>query len=391
MSSQPSTASSSASSSRKRLFSTEYDDLKSVSEPTERAKLHGVVSKLSPMKDKGFFDAIIGDNTGTLRLVGFTRERRNNLEKKIDNPVQLQDCTITKSRYSDSMEVLVNATTKVTSSPRKFTDIVQPSARTDMSITLDQIQDKEDYQPVTVSAKVLQADPKLMVKSGLYKQDLHIADNTATSKLTVWQDTIDTLRVGTTYKLQGLSIRTYKSTKFLTTIKGEFSSMEIPNLENCKNLQLSTVTDAAIEGAWVTKTTCCQASTCNGSVQPTTTVLGGCTKCQMAQMLATCGKKMSARILVTNNDEHLYFTVPMQLVAKITGEMQLDDPETVEELLSRSCRLIFALMHPHMQSLLSHIHSRLLVNLTCIHAIILTLTFIMIIQDIIIILLIAIV
>ena len=175
--------------------------------------------------------------------MGFNREQRNMLEKKIDNPVELQDCTITKSRYSDSMEVLVNSTTKVTSSPRKFTDIMQPSARTDMSITLDQIQDKEDYQPVTVSAKILQADPKLMVKSGLYKQDLHIADNTATSKLTLWQDTIDTLRVGTTYKLEGLSIRTYKSTKFLTTIKGEFSSVEIPNLENCKNLELSTVAD----------------------------------------------------------------------------------------------------------------------------------------------------
>ena len=44
-------------------------------------------------------------------------------------------------------------------------------------------------------------------------------------------------------------------------------------------------------------------------------------------------QKNVARILVTNNDEHLYFTVPMKLVAKITGEMQLDDPETVEELL----------------------------------------------------------
>ena len=150
------------------------------------------------MKDKGFFDAVIGDNTGTLSLVGFNKEQRNMIENKIDNPVQLEDCTITKSRYSDSMEVIVNASTKVTSSPRKFTDVVQLSTSTYMSITLDQIQEKEDYQPVTVSAKVLQADPKLMVKSGLYKQDLHIADNTATSKLTVWQDTIDTIRVGTT-------------------------------------------------------------------------------------------------------------------------------------------------------------------------------------------------
>ena len=122
-----------------------------------------------------------------------------------------------------------------------------------------------------------------------------------------------------------------KRTKFLTTIKGEFSSVDIPNLANCKNLELSTATDTVIEGAWVTKTICCQASDCNGSVQPTTPVLGRCTKCRMAQKLATCGEKMWARILVTNNDEHLY--LPMQLVATITGEMQLDDPETVEELL----------------------------------------------------------
>ena len=46
-------------------------------------------------------------------------------------------------------------------------------------------------QRVTVTAKILRAGDKEEVKPNLFKQDLCIADATATCRLTVWQEMID--------------------------------------------------------------------------------------------------------------------------------------------------------------------------------------------------------
>ena len=71
-----------------------------------------------------------------------------------------------------------------------------------------------DFDLVTVSAKIGKASKKIEVKQGLFKQDLGISDVTATDRLTVWQETIDRLTVGTSYTLQGLQVRSFNNKKY---------------------------------------------------------------------------------------------------------------------------------------------------------------------------------
>ena len=74
--------------SRKRL-SQEFDSLKKVKEPTKAAKIHGVVSHVSPMKKGKYYEAFIGHKTCSKRLVGFHKYQRDTLASFKDSPVTL--------------------------------------------------------------------------------------------------------------------------------------------------------------------------------------------------------------------------------------------------------------------------------------------------------------
>ena len=98
------------------------------------------------------------------------------------------------------MEVVVNSETKVSLSPRK----IQPVQASIETIALNKLSDVPDFDIVTVSATVGKSSEKLR-----YIQDLAISDETGTPRLTLWQDTIDSFTIGTSYSLQDLQIRSF--------------------------------------------------------------------------------------------------------------------------------------------------------------------------------------
>ncbi len=172
--------------SRKRLFD-EFEDLESATKQTKSAKVHGLLTSLSPKKDGKYFVGSIADGTTSMRLVGFNAMQQRELAAQHDQkkPVVLVDCTIQESKFSDSMEILVTRSIKVALSPRKFTNVVT-SVYNAKDITLNQLKTLQEFQTVTTTAKILNADTKLEVKPGLFKQDLCISDSTATGRLTLW-------------------------------------------------------------------------------------------------------------------------------------------------------------------------------------------------------------
>ena len=99
----------SAMSSRKRL-SHKFDSLNNSTTPTNAAKIHRVLSKVSHMKGK-FYDASIGDATTSMRIVGFYKDQRDKLAKFNDTPLGLDNCSIKKSKLSDDIKVVVNQST----------------------------------------------------------------------------------------------------------------------------------------------------------------------------------------------------------------------------------------------------------------------------------------
>ena len=158
-----------------------------------------------------------------MRLVGFAATQQKGLATQHDQnqPVILENCAIQKSCFSKSMEVVLSSSTKVAMSPQSV--VSSHGTDDEIAISLDQLQVLNDFQKVTVTVKVLQADNKVEVKPNLFKQDLCISDATATVQLTLWQDTINTLAVGKCYILQG-QVRSFNQRKYLTPPKAGFTT-----------------------------------------------------------------------------------------------------------------------------------------------------------------------
>ena len=229
--------------SRKRPL-TELEDLQSA-KSSKSMRVHSIVTDLSPYKDTGFFQANVRDNTSSKRLIGFESWQWEALSKHNNKPdaIQLDNCAIQKSRFSETMEV-VNNKTKLSLSPRKIIPVQTPIK----TITLKKLSDIPDFNIVTVSAKIAKAGEKVEVKPGLFKQDLSISDETGTARLTLWQDTIDSLTVGTSYCLQGLQVRSFNDQKYLSEPKSgfKFSVVEDIQIHNEEDKQVS---NASITGA----------------------------------------------------------------------------------------------------------------------------------------------
>ena len=87
--------------------------------------MQGVVANVSPLK-KGqssmYFDAKLTDGADQMRVVGFSsalRKRMAALEERCE-PVALGGCKVKQARYSDQLEIMINPSTKITTSPKKF-------------------------------------------------------------------------------------------------------------------------------------------------------------------------------------------------------------------------------------------------------------------------------
>lgn len=87
----------------------EFEEISGV-HTSPRAKIHGVVNLVSPMKKSKtcpYFDGEFSDGKSTMRLFGFdSGVRRKLLEAEEKNkPVALVNCEVKQSRFSQQLEV----------------------------------------------------------------------------------------------------------------------------------------------------------------------------------------------------------------------------------------------------------------------------------------------
>ena len=197
-----------------------FDTLASASSLNKAAKLHGILTELSPMKSGKYFEGRIADDQTSMRFVGFDQQQQQEFAayREKNEPVAVDNCQIQKSRYSDDMELMINRWTKVTSSPCKFDEVAKSKIEM-KQITLQQLQTLQDFQHVIITVKVLKVDMKMEVKPDLFKQDTTVADSMGTARLTLWQNDISTMKVDKSYLLQNVVVRPFDNAKYLTPPK----------------------------------------------------------------------------------------------------------------------------------------------------------------------------
>ena len=147
-------------------------------------------------------------------MVGFSSEQRKKLASFADSSqsVQLINCEIKQSREGDKMEVILKKFTDIKQSPKGI-DVsnLDPTDSSDTSaeITLDKIPEIQVFQRITVAAKVINLSEPISVSSGKRKQDVIISDCTNTTRLTVWEEDIGTLRVNNSYRFENVVVREF--------------------------------------------------------------------------------------------------------------------------------------------------------------------------------------
>ena len=110
----------------------EFENLGNIS-PVKAAKVHGFVTKMSPMKasssGSNYFVGELADESRTIRVVGFNKQQQQTLAEYQgkEQAIVVDNCEIKSSRGSGKiMEMIVKQSSTVDVSPKK---IVVPSRK----------------------------------------------------------------------------------------------------------------------------------------------------------------------------------------------------------------------------------------------------------------------
>ena len=322
-------------------------DLSLLCSPAKSARVQGVLTQLSPMKAGKYFDGRLADTSSTsIRIVGFDAKKQEQLAHIYETKQSLvmKNCQIVKSKYSDDLEVLLTKNTQIVVSEKKFDVHVEYTAphvaeRSSNTITLDSLSQCQDYENVNVSIKVLDNDAPVEVKTGLVKQDLTVADETGTARLTLWQSDISSLDVGKSYKLEALSVRSYNGMKYLTPPKSGWKydvcdDINIPDdqaklsmTEEDKRGMSNAVVDGVLHIG--TKFSCIACK----SIVERSGAIGKCTKCSMSQRLDKCTSSMTAKLLVSDGEHNLVLHAFLPMIKCIAQDDSITELTNGDEIL----------------------------------------------------------
>ena len=203
--------------SRKRHIE-EVDRLDLLTKPLPNANLHGAVTSLSAVKkgrNSNYFDGTLCDGHCQVRLVGFLPAQQKKLNRFWVNKkaVVFSNCEVKQSRQGgDQMDVILKSSTEIGESPRSFDTTVFTTSEPEASvITLNQIGSLDNYRKVVADVKVLSMMEPINVSGGKKKQDVTISDESGTTKLTLWEEHVDSLVADSSYRLKNFLVREYAS------------------------------------------------------------------------------------------------------------------------------------------------------------------------------------
>lgn len=294
-----------------------------------------------------FFDGKLSDGTSEVRVVGFSAEQQKKLSKLKEQgcPVQLEDCEIKQSRSGYKMEVILKNATKISESTKEIDIPASTSESSDESIptTLVQLPSIQNFQKVIVDVKVLEAPQPITVSSGKHKQDVIIADHSATSKVVLWEDHIGSLLETNSYTLKNFVVREYSNIKYLS-LPREGSQIipiddigEVEEVDDIEEQQRREIFDAQIIAVPYLDTykSCIR---CKARVEPLSPPLGRCSKeeCLMSQRYDFCGDQCSAKLMLQCGQLQGKDVITLHAFGNILSELTKAEGEdvTVESLLN---------------------------------------------------------
>ena len=113
-----------------------------------------------------------------------------------------------QSRNSTDLEVFASSSNSVNRSSNKF-DVKPAQLRKKVDLC-DISKLSRLHKSVGLEVKVLSSGKQKVVPNRLKKQDLIVADNTGSARLTVWESEMGTMEAGKSYCLTNVMIRLFQ-------------------------------------------------------------------------------------------------------------------------------------------------------------------------------------
>ena len=307
--------------------------MSSITEPENKAVVHGIVISLSPMKtdSKKCFDGYISDSRKKIRYVGFNQEQEDKLAEitKGGEPIVLTNCSVNKARFGEGLELIVKDQTQIDKSQKKFDFEVKEVLVHDTSepkeLPINQLKEQVPFQRVTINAKVLEIGDTSELDDGRKVQQVVVADNTASVEVSLWQEFVEAVSVGKSYRLESLMVKIFNDKVTLFTPRQNVFIKQIENLQDVVTTVHSVKRTKTLPNAKVIAVSdfssgllCISCS--SGYVEPiqSNQDYGRCTHCPTTVMLNTCNIQVSALLtLVSGKFQQIKLSASNNILASI--------------------------------------------------------------------------
>ena len=269
-------------------------------------------------------------------MISFEPKLRPSLEKAREEKksVALIRCKIQEGKFDQKLEIVTSKHTKVEFSPKKFKlDELHEEASPPVEISIENVLEMPVDQSIAVIGKVVRVQPAVAVTSKhhgkpLHKQDCTIRDKKGSIRIVLWQDNIDKLMEGKSYRIQNVLLRQYEGIKYLSFSEsavlqeiediGDVISDE--DLQSCEDAQTAEGEIVAVLA--VDMYTSC--ISCNGKVKNLNDVLGECMKCNAKVKLVCCSENASVKFVVKGPEKTWRLTAFGEQINAIIGDEQGD-------------------------------------------------------------------
>ena len=272
----------------------------------ESAKVTGLICEVSDMtptkKGTDYFHATLNDGQKETRVVGFRKRQRDLLKtfEESGDTIEISACKIKKSKYGDDFNVMMANKTEVNTSPKKIKIDKERLVKRN-NLKLGDLQEQRDGARISCTVKVLRVEEKAVVSGGQSLQNVIISDSTRANKVVLWNNDIGKLKLGCSYLLKQVMVKSYQDEKFLQLPK---QGATIEEVEDIGTVSVDDVNayeqiDQSEVAAVLSLDDYLVCLSCKNKVQPMDESSGTCTSCGVSQKLSFCTRQLRAKLLLT--------------------------------------------------------------------------------------------
>ncbi len=334
----------------KRKLELDVCDISEVGENTS-VTVHGALLEMSPVKTSRknagvkYLEGRVTDGKDVCRFVSFSpakvkEEWEGVKEKGGGSGLSLVNCDIKKSRFGSGYELVLSEKSCIMCSPKRFRvdDEIQSKLNSvcelrelaEINGVAAQVGNKVCVRGKVVSMKEMDEIKSVKGDGGVFKkQECVLADKSQACRLVLWENLINTVEDGKSYKMSSVSVKSYNGDKYLSTLDAS-EIMEVPDIGEVCASSIVVGQKECVVGeiiGVVSYNRFCGCLSCGAKVGFLgSRQIGTCEKCGLKQKKEKCKKNVAARVMLVDGEgKKRIVSMFGEIVRLLESEVVVDD------------------------------------------------------------------